>query len=765
MAINSFDREPITIVEIDMDYCALTFGNAPCTATGSGNSKCFNTFRTCQDQQNFTDETFTYRFCTNVSPLPTNLEAFPFLTSATTAPAEIDLRGGLGTRANASLSFIDPPSTDIGIDKYLDERSYIATERGSFWTKWRARNPFYVGRPCRVIKAFIVDGEVDYANAVTRHYVLENVNAGGGRCSITAKDTLKLASNNRAKAPVSSRGELLADLTASDTEAELQPTGVGSEYPSEGFIRVRSEVMGFTRSGDTLTLTRGEYNTLPTEHSAGDTAQLCLEYTGELLHTVIEDLLTTYAGVNPAFIPLAEWADEVTSFVPGGLSTLITEPTGVQDLLKELGEQYPHSLYWDERDQLIRLRAVQPPPINAPTYNMDSHLLEGQTSVRDKPDLRISTVIIYFGQFDPTQKLDETRNYSQAYIREDSDSVVQYGSREIKTIYSRWITNLNKAQAVRACARLGRRFADIPRELSWKFDDKDSDLWAGDVARINFRDVTDFTGSALSTDYQVVSVQEQDGYVYSGIEYTYGPQLPEDDFEEELTIRVGADANNLDMRDVFDSVFPSIDPADSTVRFIIEGNAVVGSELTTSPSIRTGEWPSTTDLILDNRGITAGAGGRGSNATTSNAEDGGLALLLENDLTLINLGIIGGGGGGGGRGQASAGGGNAFAGGGGGAGRNAGAAGSGTSYDDGAGQLISLVNPSSGGVTTGGGGGTVQFESGSEAIVASGGSGGDLGQAGGAGDASAGGAAGAAIDRNGFTLDEQTTGDIRGDIV
>lgn len=753
MAIDSFAREAITIVEIEADYCQLDFGVAPCTATGSGDSKCFNTFRTCQDQVNFDGAPKVYRFCSNVSPLPSNLEAYPFLTSVNTAPAQIDLKGGLGVRSNASLSFIDPPSTDIGIDKYLDERSYIATERGSFWTKWRARNPFYVGRACRVTKAFIVDGEVDYSEAVTRHYIIDKVNAGGGQCRITAKDPLKLASNSRAKAPVASSGELLGDLLDDDTSVTLQPAGVGSEYPPDGFIRVRSEVMGFTRSGDDLTLTRGEFNTTPTEHSAGDTAQLCLVYDGVLLNTVLEDLLVNYAGVDPAFIPASEWSDEVITFVPGGLSACITEPEGVQDLIKELGEQYPHSLYWDERDQLIRLRAIQPPPINAPTYNMDAHLLEGQTSVRDMPDLRISTVICYFGQFDPTQKLDETRNYRQVYITEDSDSVVQYGSREIKTIYSRWITNLNKAQAVRAGARLRRRFSDIPRQLDWKFDDKDRELWAGDVARINFRDVTDFTGSAQSTDYQVVSVQESDGYVYSGIEYTYGPALPEDDFDEELTVRIGADVNNLDMRDVFDSVFPSIDPADNTVRFIIEGNAVVGSELATSASIRTGAWPSGTELILDNRGVTVGRGGDGADGASGGnpGGNGGLAILMESDLTLVNLGIVGGGGGGGSTGN--------FVAGGGGAGRNPGAGGNSSGGDQGWGFGSEAED---GDVTEGGNGALLTRMVGDEPQIITGGNGGDLGQSGGG---ASGGQPGAAIDRNGFTLTYDAGSDIRGAIV
>ena len=57
----TFGRKPITIVEIDVDFCALTYGTAPCTAALSAATprKCFNTFKTCQDQANFDQGTLT----------------------------------------------------------------------------------------------------------------------------------------------------------------------------------------------------------------------------------------------------------------------------------------------------------------------------------------------------------------------------------------------------------------------------------------------------------------------------------------------------------------------------------------------------------------------------------------------------------------------------------------------------------------------------------------------------------------------------------
>ena len=69
-------RQPFQYVEIDLDYCANTAGVAPCTALQTGDAKCFNTYATCNDTQNFNLTTNTYRFCSpNSAKEPQGLDA------------------------------------------------------------------------------------------------------------------------------------------------------------------------------------------------------------------------------------------------------------------------------------------------------------------------------------------------------------------------------------------------------------------------------------------------------------------------------------------------------------------------------------------------------------------------------------------------------------------------------------------------------------------------------------------------------------------
>jgi hypothetical protein len=187
------------------------------------------------------------------------------------------------------------------------------------------------------------------------------------------------------------------------------------------------------------------------------------------------------------------------------------------------------------------------------------------------------------------------------------------------------------------------------------------------------------------------------------------------------------------------------------VRFIVESAAVVGSSSTATPALVTGSWPSGTTLIVDNRGVIAGAGGDGATDTTP-ATVGGPALSLGYDITLINSGVLNGGGGGGGWTEVTAGGSTAQAFGGGGAGRISGFAGSGSNFNGDPSDLVEFQDAQNGGLLNGGAGAVIQFSSAGEVFFAQGGNGGDIGQAGQAGSNSAGAAAGTAIITNGFTV-------------
>ena len=59
-------REPIELIEFVLPRCINVYGSSPCTASGSGDGKCFNTRATCQDVDNYRDTPDRHLTATNL---------------------------------------------------------------------------------------------------------------------------------------------------------------------------------------------------------------------------------------------------------------------------------------------------------------------------------------------------------------------------------------------------------------------------------------------------------------------------------------------------------------------------------------------------------------------------------------------------------------------------------------------------------------------------------------------------------------------------
>lgn len=511
-------RTPLTLVQIDQDFCSLTYGVAPCTASTPTN-KCFNTRITCQDPNNYTKESLTLTFGKMQSDLPRDMNIIPMLLSVTTAPTKINPTNGnrntspLGQRAVATITFQDAPHSDLLVDKYRTERSYIPIANGTFWTKWLARNPFYQNRPIRIYEGYLGQALEDMQ---VRHYLIDSIDGPdiNGRVSIIAKDPLKLADRQKSQAPVLTVGELVNDMAIGDTTILLQKAEL-ADYTSTGTIRIDDEIMTYTAKalvGDYVELsgiTRATDGSIEEEHKAEATAQLCLRYTDEKVWEVVYDLLVNYAKIPASFINLTDWNAEGNVWLPQfNVTTLISQPTGVGDLINELMEQVLFYIWWDERDQEIKLRAIRPIIGDAPVLTDNSNIIENTVSFSTDPKNRVSQVWVFWNQRNRAEDLDQESNYQTVELRADleAESDDQYGESRIRKVYARWIQN--NAQAINLAARLLGASYQNPKYIKLRVDAKDRGIWTSDVVDIQNRNIVNFNGEQELERYQILSCQE-----------------------------------------------------------------------------------------------------------------------------------------------------------------------------------------------------------------------------------------------------------------
>jgi hypothetical protein len=182
----------------------------------------------------------------------------------------------------------------------------------------------------------------------------------------------------------------------------------------------------------------------------------------------------------------------------------------VADVLNELFEQVLAYIWWDERDQEIKFRAIRPIIGGAPLVTDENHILRDTAKFSTDPKNRVSQIWVYWGQRNLALPLDNEGNYDRLRIRADleAEDATRYGESRIRKIYARWIQN--DAQAINLSARLLGASVDNPKTLKLRLDAKDRSLWTADVVDVLHRNIVNFRGDKVVERYQVLSVEEVD---------------------------------------------------------------------------------------------------------------------------------------------------------------------------------------------------------------------------------------------------------------
>ncbi len=535
MSNTTIGREPIQIFEIEQPSCSNTYGVAPCTAAGT--SKCFNTRATCQDTPNYNqDASIFWRFTHASSNVVidtyeqdgdiTKTPAIPSLVSVSTVPTKINAGGAsdnlsvLGRRAYVKITLSDHQHDDSFADKYVDERPYNAFDSGTFWGKWIKRNPYYSSITCRVYEGYV--GET-LDQMITKTYVVSSIDGANSRGSvlITAKDPLILADDKRATMPQTSDLELFAAINQSQTTGIIL-TGAESDLSQEmgntganKYIRIDDEIIlytGCTVSTEQYTLTgvvRGQLGTTGASHSADESAQRVIHYDTMYSWLIAKDAILNYSTVPSAYIDASAWDVEGNLWLtPFQFTGTIAEPTPVVDILEELTRDSMFYIWWDERTQLIEMRALSPVSGNIPAINNESNILKDSFSLSAKPDERVSRVIIYYNQKNPTANDDEISNYSNVRITVDGESESEFLFNEVRSssIFSRWM--VSESQALQIGTRRLAAFAETPEYMRITMDAKDRSLWTADVVSVTVPQIQDEFGQAESGLWQIIAVEE-----------------------------------------------------------------------------------------------------------------------------------------------------------------------------------------------------------------------------------------------------------------
>lgn len=542
-------REPISIIELDLDVCSLTHGVGLCTSTASSDLACRNCLSTCYVTTAYARTSTTLKFAsTRLDGAQEDGQApvFPTLLSVSTAPTVLTPAKGLGVRSTVSATIADHPWTDVVTDPYIANRSYDPLTRGSLWGKLMACHTYYEGRTMRVKTGYLDSaGAYDASNFSTRTFFIDTITGpdAGGKVTVKGKDILRFADNSKAQLPVQSQAVLTSDINSAVTSVVITDPNddVKDAYAAgQTYIRIDDEVMNMTNLTGTnptytLTVTRATAPSFYTDsttaegHSEDGTVQQCYEYNAVDIDDVVKHLVVDTAGISSAYTDLVQWQSVVDYGLQAyALSTLLSEPNGVKDLLEEITE-LSLLLWWDERAQTIQMDSLLNRAKNSGGYNDDETNVADSVKIARDDQSRISQVWIACGLRSPVLPMDELRNFEVVKISADLDSegADQYDQKRVRTIRSRWLPTSLSSVASEIANRLLKYYKVTKRVVTVTLDPKDDDVWTGDLITLSTRQLQDASGDTPALSFRVLQAKEK---ISAGdVRYSYVMETTDDD--------------------------------------------------------------------------------------------------------------------------------------------------------------------------------------------------------------------------------------------
>lgn len=564
-------RIPVTLVQIDMDFCNLSYGVSPCSAQigVTGSQKCFNTNASCQDGANYDKGILTLTFSTGESDRYFPINNFlPFIksnngkASVTTTAAEINPAGSdgnkspLGRRESVTITFTDAPYNDNLVDKYVDERSYDPSKKGSFWAKFLARNPYYNARGLRILEGFVGQPINEF---LVRHYIIDTITPPNakGEVQVKASDIIRKIDLDKAEYPFVVDCTIAEEVTTSQdfvvafgSKSDFEIT---DDIVSYGYIRVNDEIINYSGVTEDLALgtitftgcVRGTYGTEISEHSVDDDVFRCARMQGKSWR-IAAWLLENAGKIDQTYIPVFDWDAACEPWISEfDFDTLLIEPVTVNELVAELSLESLFYIWWDAYANVLKIKPAQPPE-GAPVKLNDFEHILGDTMVETVDDkARVSQFRIYYNQRNLTEDKDKIVNYRNAQFTVDelSEGEDQFGEAKIRNIFSRWIRN--QVQALILGYRYIGRYNRSVSSVSFDLDYKDNDISVGDTVDVSTRRIVDFNGDVSERRYEVVSKkQNEQGHIvsikaqifsyggFTGVRYIY---FSPDDYPENYT--------------------------------------------------------------------------------------------------------------------------------------------------------------------------------------------------------------------------------------
>ena len=450
---------------------------------------------------------------------------FPSITNSSTQSAELNVGARrfdlntLGKSSSASITMTDAPYSDNLTDPYVLERTYNPLERGTFWGKFLAQNPYYSGDEYRIYtgEAGQNISDMDYKRYLVDKITLPN---SAGTVSISCVDQLRTLDFDKAIFLDAGTFTIQGSISQSDVDILTNyPVGTTADLPDtlQPYFKLDDELIKFGNLGQQNgyykfeSCIRGQFGTTAESHE-NSTIQLCHYFQkSNVLPTaqagLYYHLKTLYndAGWADSLLDLTGWESEISTRLSlyDDVKRLVHEPTPTADLIGELQRDCGFFSWFDEYDKKLKIKAVRP---EIESYSIDeyNHILAGTANFNVESQDRITQLVFSYDMPNKVLSVDNRDSYSRTHMTlTDKANPNQYGQSITHVIKSPWLQSL--AQVKRTSNRIIQRYDDSTTFCNFMLD-RSFNVRMGQVFKMAHSGTQNADGSPRSILWQVIGI-------------------------------------------------------------------------------------------------------------------------------------------------------------------------------------------------------------------------------------------------------------------
>lgn len=594
------------------------------------------------------------------APVPTNAsEIFlPGLFDVRYQGPQTDTGNTMGQRAQLTFKVEDQDNNDFGIVPYIDRRSSSGTLLG----KMLARHPNMEGVVVDFYRGLRDAGTFDEPEWQQHEFFIDDVNLSDDVGYFRCMDALTFADNKKSQVPLSSSGQLVADIAAGAASLTIQNAD-DYEYGALDdviYARIDSEVKELQVTG-TLSfdvLTEGVRSEIK-EHKENATLQLCYHKTNIHIVDVIVDLIQNYTKMPASYI--GDYSALIAATPQLVLSeVLFVKPEAVKKRVDKLIKIGRLGFYCDtEAKEIVMYRTAEVDP-EIIDISKSVNIVRDSIKTKRREKDQLTQFTHRWGLENITKASDE--NYAINYTGINTKLLSDKGKNGISVgdEFEDEILTTSSGDVligVAYAAGVIDQYRAVPWDMEFKCDasiigSAAGELQLGKLVSLEVRARQEKDGSIAPSLFEIQAIQGDpvDGYtvktrLYQSVVIESG----------DVDFFINTSKENYDLSTEYAPV------SAGTYVVYIDYGVVFGATSTANKVFTTGTQASGVKFKIINRGRWLGAGGDAGDGGFSNTNgvpvagtdgsDGGDVFEMTVDVDIDNSAgqIFAGGGGGAGR--------------------------------------------------------------------------------------------------------------------